>query len=110
MPTRPASPCTVATCPNRKPCPLHGRAPDTRPSATARGYGWEWRKVRAEVLRQHGIPEAEWHLWDVDHSPRYDPANEPDHRRYTLTPRLHGEHSRKTATSDGGFGNKRSVG
>jgi hypothetical protein len=65
-----------------------------------------WRAVRAEVLRQHGIPEAEWPKWDVDHTPRYNPAIEPDHRKYTLTPMLHPEHSRKTSARDGGFGRK----
>lgn len=81
------------------------RKPDTRPSAAARGYGHEWRKVRAAVLAQHGIPKAEWSLWDVDHDPPYNPAIEPDHKKYKLTPLRHEQHSRKTVRRDGGFGN-----
>ncbi len=57
----------------------------------------EWRKIRAEVLTSHGIPKDIWHLYDVDHTPQYNPEVESDHRKYTLTPLLHGEHSRKTA-------------
>lgn len=104
MPLRPTSPCAVPGCPNRRPCPVHrpARAPDTRPPASQRGYGAEWRQVRADVLRHHGIPEAEWHQWDVDHTPAYNPSVEPDHRKYTLTPMRHGDHSRKTNAVDGG--------
>jgi hypothetical protein len=57
------------------------------------------------VLRAYGIPEEKWHLYAVDHSPRYNPDIEPDHEQYTLTPRLIADHNRKTAAEDGGFGN-----
>jgi len=30
----------------------------TRPSTTARGYGWAWQKVRARVLRERGSCEV----------------------------------------------------
>ena len=33
-------------------CPAH-RPKDTRPSASARGYGARWRKTRARFLRSH---------------------------------------------------------
>ena len=80
---------------------------DTRPSAARRGYGHGWKTIRAEVLRAHGIPKEQWHLYDVDHRPAYNPDIEPDHRKYQLVPLLHGSHSRKTIQEDGGFGNKR---
>ncbi len=80
------------------PCPLS--ASDDRPSAARRGYGSEWRKIRAEVLERAGIPRSEWTRYDVDHRPPYDPAVEPDHRKYRLVPMLHDEHSEKTSTFD----------
>jgi hypothetical protein len=78
-----------------------------RPSSGKRGYGPQWRRIRERILRIFGIPRQDWHLWDVDHSPPYDPAIEPDHLKYTLTPRQHADHSSKTASRDGGFGNTR---
>ena len=55
MPTRPPHPCTYPGCPSLvydagSRCPRHRR--DTRPSAAARGYGSEWREIRAEKLRR----------------------------------------------------------
>lgn len=79
-------------CPRRK--------TDRRPSRSKRGYTNEWRRVREEVLGRSGIPRSDWPLYDVDHEPPYDPAVEPDHRRYTLTPLLRSQHSRKTASKD----------
>ena len=83
------------------------RAPDNRPSPSERGYGSDWRKIRERTLRLYGIPMYQWHKWDVDHSPVFDKAIEPDHSKYKLTPRLHAEHSSKTAARDGGFGNRK---
>ncbi|NCC65369.1 MAG: hypothetical protein EOM15_12005 [Spirochaetia bacterium] len=76
------------------------RPKDTRVPAYKRGYDHTWRKVRAQVLADNGIPKEAWPLYDVDHNPAYDPAVEPDHTKYTLVPRLHSEHSRKTAQQD----------
>ena len=56
------------------------------------------------MLRQNGIPKEDWHKYDVDHRPAYDPEVEPDHNRYTLVPMLRSDHSRKTAKEDGAFG------
>ena len=78
-----------------------------RASAHARGYDATWQRIRIIVLSKAGIPRKDWHLWDVDHSPAFDPEVEPDHWKYKLTPRLHGDHSRKTAATDGGFGNRK---
>ncbi len=83
--------------PNMKKRP---RAKDKRESAAKRGYSSSWRKIREEVLRNAGIPFEDWSLYDVDHNPPYNKWKEPDHSKYTLIPRLHSEHSRKTATCD----------
>jgi hypothetical protein len=70
------------------------------------GYG-EWRRVRAIVLGRAGIPQDQWSRYDVDHTPAYDPDRDPDHSHYTLTPRLHADHTAKTNREDGGFGNRK---
>ena len=75
------------------------RAPDARPSAALRGYDMSWQRIRDEVLQSAGIPEELRHLYDVHHTPEYNPAIDPDHRHYTLTPLLHGEHSRETGAA-----------
>jgi hypothetical protein len=75
-----------------------------RPSSAKRGYGVEWKRIREMVLRGAGIPFHLWPLYDVDHEPAYNIDIEPDHMKYRLTPRLHGEHSAKTARLDHGFG------
>lgn len=82
-------------CPDHKPIKI-----DNRQSASMRGYDHGWRKIRIEVLKKAGIPRTMWHLYDVDHNPPYDPDIEPNHRKYHLIPRLHTEHSRKTAEND----------
>ncbi len=66
-----------------------------RPPSSQRGYGGEWPRFRALVLREAGIPEADWPLYDVDHVPRWPTLGE-DHRLYRLVPRRHGGHSRLT--------------
>lgn len=76
------------------------RPKDTRKSSSRRGYGNTWRKVRVEVLRNNNIPKEQWPLYDVDHNPPYNPSVEPNHRKYTLIPRLHADHSKKTANHD----------
>lgn len=108
MPDRPYRPCRKCGTAHRNAsgyCDAHAALAKARPSTAGRGYGAAWRSVRQRVLAAACIPPAQWHLYDVDHSPAYNPAIEPDHNRYTLTPRLHAEHSRKTASVDGGFGN-----
>lgn len=117
MPKKPSNPCNFPLCPGLAVvggyCRAHShlastqRKPDRRESASRRGYGADWRRIRERVLRDAGIPESEWHRYDVDHNPPYNPAIEPDHEKYQLIPRLHGDHSWKTASEDGGFGNRR---
>ena len=83
------------------------RKRDRRPAPSRRGYGREWQTIRREVLRDWNIPQEDWPLYDVDHRPRYDPAREPDHRKYQLVPMLRSEHSRKTVRHDGGLGHRK---
>lgn len=115
MPTKPARTCRSPYCPTltRDPsgyCDAHAslrgiqRGLERRENASRRGYGHEWRKIRIEALKRFGIPEYQWPQYDIDHNPRYNPAIEPNHRRYELIPRLRADHSRKTNRFDGGFG------
>ncbi|NCB27148.1 MAG: hypothetical protein EOM62_17085 [Bacteroidia bacterium] len=87
--------CTIGqyNCPD---CPRK----DTRKSSAKRGYNHSWRQIREQALREYGIAQADWSRYDVDHDPPYDPKIEPDHRKYRLVPRLHADHSSKTATLD----------
>ncbi len=117
MPFKPARQCRIPYCPNLTHdasgfCDLHAdhrgikRGLDNRPSPALRGYGRAWQKVRIEVLQAHHIPPALWPQYDVDHKPRYNLPIDPDPLKYALTPRLRGNHSRKTISEDGGLGHK----
>jgi 5-methylcytosine-specific restriction protein A len=117
MPKKPPMPCKYPMCPRVAVtggyCEQHARfaeqqrKPDRRLPSSQRGYNVAWRRIRARVLREAGIPESMWSLYAVDHNPPYDPEVEPDHEKYTLIPRLIADHNRKTAREDGGFGNPR---
>lgn len=83
--------------------------PRERPSAAARGYDGEWRRLRVQVLaeepncRQCGRPAQH-----VDH---ITPLREGGtHERSNLQGLCHPCHSRLTARYDGGFGNPRKEG
>lgn len=115
MPHKPARQCRIPFCPNLTHnvegfCDVHAsnrgikRGIENRPTSVRRGYGREWQKIRKETLIKFSIPCEDWTLYDIDHTPRYNPAIEPDHRKYQLTPRLHGRHSQKTILEDGGLG------
>jgi hypothetical protein len=67
-----------------------------RPSPASIGYGSEWRRIRSGVLSEAGIPRDLWRYYDVHHEPAYNPAIEPDHRKYNLIPIPHGDHSSET--------------
>ena len=113
MPYKPARPCRYPGCLNTTNtkqgyCEAHThhnipfvkrshRQPDNRPSASARGYGVEWKSIRQEVLDSVGIPRESQGLYDVHHTPPYNPAIEPDHRAYKLIPMLKSEHSKITS-------------
>ena len=81
--------------------------PDGRPSASARGYGVEWRRLRLTILAQRPVCEhcdcqaSE----DIDHIVPLERGgtNEPNN----LQALCHSCHSRKTAKYDGGFGRRR---
>jgi hypothetical protein len=108
VPYKPPRPCRFAGCVNTTTaktgyCDKHAHLykpfvyPDKgRPPASRRGYDGAWAKIRAAVLRQHGIPRQDWKLYDVHHNPPYNPDAEPDHLRYALIPVLHAEHTRLT--------------
>jgi len=67
MPTKPKTACTFSGCPALTPagtryCPAHQKQTSkqedaNRGTATQRGYGGNWRKVRAVQLARH--PECE---------------------------------------------------
>jgi len=106
LPYLPKRPCKFPFCPNlitskSAYCPTHQTTQptrkDDRPSPSARGYGYAWRRIREKVLKDWNIPREDWPLYDIDHTPPYDPTV---HTKYKLTPRLHADHSRKTATED----------
>jgi ribosomal protein L37E len=81
-------------------CAQKDNAPSTRPNSNKRGYDYSWRKIREQVLRDQGIPQAQWPLYAVDHNPPYNPEIEPDHTKYDLVPRLIEDHNSKTARED----------
>ncbi len=118
IPYKLARPCRYPHCPNLTNersgfCSIHApmaRSPDRRPPSSRRGYNADWRRIRKQVLLDHGIPESEHYLYAVDHTPSYNPVREPDHTKYTLTPYLISDHNRKTAQQDGGFGNPKGGG
>lgn len=109
-----ARPCKYPRCPKLSKdstgyCTAHAhyytpteRPTDNRQSACKRGYDRHWQEIRRRVLLAHRIPKAEWHLYDIHHEPPYNPAIEPDHLKYQLTPLLHADHSRHTARQGGG--------
>ena len=95
IPPRVLGPCTHSgpdgLCPNRATaghgrCERHARQERQRfdrerGTATQRGYGAEWRRIRAAVLAQQPYcaePGCAQLSTDVDHEPRYVPGT--DHR------------------------------
>lgn len=113
MPTRPAYPCPSPGCGNRQPCLTHERvrreASDRRRgSASSRGYGATWRRLRTQVLAEEPlcrtcsgqgltVPATE-----VDHIVSKERGGEDT--RDNLQPLCTPCHSRKTVQEDRGFG------
>ncbi|KKK68633.1 hypothetical protein LCGC14_2942100 [marine sediment metagenome] len=109
IPTR----CATSGCPaitTKRRCQRHHqeeqRGQDARrPTATQRGYGWQWRKLRNAVIARDPIctdcgraPST-----DADHKiPRSQGGQDT---MENLAGKCHGCHSSKTARRDGGFGN-----
>ena len=114
VPFKPGRPCRHIGCPALTRtangfCDRHKgevpRRPDDRPSSAARGYGAQWRRVRAAHLKAHPYcVDCGRAATDVDHNPRYIVGT--DHRAYLLLSKCHKHHSEKTASEDGGFGNR----
>ncbi|MFQ7430679.1 HNH endonuclease [Sutterella wadsworthensis] len=85
-------------------------------SASARGYGARWQRLRARFLREHPL------CVDCARLGRVTPATDVDHIQphrgdqdlmwdeSNLQPLCHRCHSKKTAREDGGFGNSRGRG
>ncbi len=87
--------------------------PDERPSASTRGYGAEWREIRAKVLRlrpwcsECAARGKRTKATDVDHVVALRRGGTNDINN--LMPLCHSCHSRKTAQVDGAFGNRRAL-
>ena len=66
-----------------------------RPPSSTRGYGAEWRRIRAEVFALWHIPPGIAKAMHVHHHPRW-PTLGRDHRAYCLLPAPGPDHSRNT--------------
>ena len=85
--------------------PSRVRAPDTRASANARGYDYEWQKTRAAFLKAY--PYCMWPgctkaATDVDHVKPLAKGGTSDWDN--LASYCHSHHSKKTARLDRGRG------
>lgn len=87
--------------------PPRAHAPDGRPSASARGYGARWRRLRAAVLAARPVCEdcRREGATDVDHVVARARGGTDDEAN--LRALCHACHSRKTALRDGAFGRAR---
>jgi len=103
--------CLLHDCPNLATrngrCENHQRKrkPDNRPSATAQGYGAEWRKIRAEFLAYHAncsSPYCSNPATEVDHILSLKRGG--SHEWNNLRAYCKSCHSRKTAAVDGSLG------
>lgn len=88
------------------------RKPEARPSANSRGYDWNWRKIRAAVLRGEPLCRecrtVRGLLVPAEHVDHIKPLSQGGtHDLENLQPLCHSCHSAKTARQDGGLGNKR---
>ena len=128
MPWRPQTPCSHPGCGNLSPCRDHPHRPDPRPSASRRGYGATWQRIRALHLDleplcvecfptaladatevDHIVPRA---LWDDPSKTAYlrqigAPSHPDDDRNLRSLCKTH--HSRKTVQQDGGLGRQRAL-
>lgn len=80
---------------------------DSRASAAARGYGWQWTKLRKFVLNRQPICQSPGCMnaaTDVDHvQPKCKGGTNELGNLQALCKSCH---SRKTALEDGGFGHQ----
>ena len=88
------------------------RPPDRRASAYARGYGPRWAKARAVFLARHPLCrtcDAQGRVTaatDVDHVTPHRGDQTLFWDESNWQPLCKACHSRKTASEDGGFGNR----
>jgi 5-methylcytosine-specific restriction protein A len=75
-----------------------------RLSAHRRGYGAAWEKIRADVLKRTPICPCGALATDVDH--RIPRARGGTDHPSNLAALCRSCHARKTAATDGGFGNR----
>lgn len=95
-------------------CAARGAGRETRPSAAKRGYGARWQKTSRAYLKAHPLCADPYGV----HGARVVPAAHVDHiipHRGDMNlfwdpnnwqPLCASDHSRKTATEDGGFGRR----
>lgn len=123
MPTAPRRPCPVPGCPEligkgERRCAKHAaeytardrerwrRANRRRGSAASRGYGPRWRRVRAAYLRSHPVcVMCGAQAVVVDHIVPHRGDMRLFWNHDNWQPLCKACHSRKTAETDGGFGN-----
>lgn len=114
MPMKAMRPCSIPGCPalvSSGRCAQHQLAApkDERPSAAARGYGTDWRKLRVVILRRDPVCRLckQSPSRHVDHiiSREGGGSDRPSNLQGTCA-RCH---SRKTAAHDGGFGNRKKM-
>lgn len=95
--------------PDRPPTHRPARAPigDGRPSASARGYGSHWRKLRLAILAARPVCEdcGRESAAHVDHKLALAVGGTNDESN--LAALCHSCHSKKTVAVDGGLGRAR---
>lgn len=105
--------CPRPGCPNLQPCDKHRRPADLRKSPTARGYDRRWRRKADQYRSAHPTcehPDCDRPSVDVDHLDGLGPNGPRGYDDDNLEALCHPHHSSKTATVDGGFGNKPKAG
>lgn len=119
--TRPPHPCpgidgtpcgtpTPAGTPRCPPCQttLDRLTDQARPNAATRGYDWAWQKTRARYLAAHpACAVCHWPARHVDHIDGGGPLAPNGHDWANLQSLCPSCHSRKTATTDGGYGHRK---
>ena len=91
-------------------CRTHARAPDSRPSAAARGYGSRWRRTRAAHLSTQPFctePGCHAVATDVDHIDGLGPNGPRGHDPGNLRSYCHSPHPQRTARDQPGGWNQR---